>query len=280
MMGPVLWCAERFSPRWLQGQHVLTEAEHTAALLQELGARPGFVHRIPPGVDTSLFAPNPDARSDVPLLLFVGRLKRYKRVDLALRAFALVRASQADVRFIVVGKGDDFERLQGIARKLDLLDSVEFLGYVADAEIPNLYQKAWVNLQPSAAEGWGLTINEAAAAGTPTVGFACGVMPESVGPINRPYLVESESDKAFAEKVIKCLSDMRHNRFRIESALAAATARRSWERVADEYVTLFEQVIDKPSAPFNISVSQSRHSLNQIFPRHDPTNTNGMFGGE
>jgi glycosyltransferase involved in cell wall biosynthesis len=134
----------------------------TAHALHGIGVEPDRIRLVPNGVEE----PGPRAdRSPEPLFLAMGRLVEYKRIDLLLRLWERVRPVTGG-RLVIVGDGPEAPRLREIAG-----EGVEFAGHVSEADKHRLLCEAWLLLHPSAVEGWGLVITEAAARGTPAVGF-------------------------------------------------------------------------------------------------------------
>src|SRR5690606_22518693 len=125
---------------------------------------------IPNGVDLEFYSPDPATpRFEEPTLLYLGRLKRYKRVDLILLAAARLRDSGVRFRLIIAGRGDAADDLRALRDRLGLADVVDMPGYVDDEEKRRLFRRAWVHVLTSPKEGWGISNIEAAACGTPTV---------------------------------------------------------------------------------------------------------------
>lgn len=120
-------------------------------------------------VDHALHRPDPAARSGGPLVGYFGRLKRYKSVDHLLNAFAIVKRRIPNLRLVVIGEGDHRPALQSLARRLSIERSVRFTGYVDEGAKVRLLQEAWFMVNTSSKEGWGLTVIEANACGTPVL---------------------------------------------------------------------------------------------------------------
>src|SRR5206468_6536222 len=99
-------------------------------------------------------------------LPILGRLKRYKGVETAVRAVALARSKRPDVTLEIAGQGDDRIRLERLARALRQADAVRFLGFVSEEAKRRLLRRAWAVVLPSPKEGWGISNVEAAACGT------------------------------------------------------------------------------------------------------------------
>lgn len=102
-------------------------------------------------------------------LLFVGRLIPEKRAETLLPALALARSTLPDLRLVVVGDGPDLLHLQSAVREAGLGDSVDLLGFVAAERLDALRRGALALVLPSAREGYGLVVLEAASVGVPSI---------------------------------------------------------------------------------------------------------------
>src|SRR5262249_13318893 len=123
---------------------------------------------VPLGVDDLFFATDgPDANEHVELL-HVGSTVPRKRIDVLLRIVAAVAANEPTLRLVRVG--DPLTEDQGqLARDLGVADRLIERPYVDEAELPLVYRRAAMVLQPSEREGFGLPVIEALASGTPVV---------------------------------------------------------------------------------------------------------------
>ena len=148
------------------------------------------------GVDIATFTPAKNARSETPVFVYLGRLKRYKRVDLVIRAFALLE--RPDVRLEIAGKGDDRERLERLVSDLHLDDRVRFLGYVTETQKRDLLRRAWASVLASPKEGWGISNLESAACGTPVIAADSPGIRESVVDGDTGFLVPGSDVAAYA----------------------------------------------------------------------------------
>lgn len=181
-----VWLAERVMPAVYRHAPVVVISESTADDLVARGFERERITVSHPGVDHTVCSPGAGGsgaeRAPEPTLVYVGRLKRYKSVDVVLRAVArLARDRPAEpVRLVVAGRGDDAGRLEGIAAELGIEALVEFRGYVSEAEKVSLLRRAWANVYPSPKEGWGITNIEAAACGTPSLASDAPGLRESV----------------------------------------------------------------------------------------------------
>ena len=154
------------------------------------------VRVIYPGVSLDRYTPTGTSRASRPLFAYVGRLKKYKGVDLVIRAFAAIERDDATLE--IAGAGDYRPALEALARSLDLGDRVRFLGFVTEAEKLELYRRAWAVALASPKEGWGLTNIEAAACGTPVVASNSPGIRESVRHGDTGFLVPHGNVAAMA----------------------------------------------------------------------------------
>ncbi|HVZ48061.1 MAG TPA: glycosyltransferase family 4 protein [Gemmatimonadaceae bacterium] len=177
-LAAAVWLSERPLPFAYREVPFEAISESTADDLVARGIARSHVRVIYPGVRSDRFTPAAAARAARPTFAYVGRLKRYKGVDLLIRAFARVAAPEAVLE--IAGAGDFRSALEALARSLDLGDRVRFLGFVSEAEKLALLRRAWAVVLASPKEGWGLTNVEAAACGTPVVASDSPGIRESV----------------------------------------------------------------------------------------------------
>jgi glycosyltransferase involved in cell wall biosynthesis len=129
---------------------------------------------IPNGLDVKCFADAEPESRERPYLLTVGRLKKYKGVQHAIRALGEL----AEYELVIAGSGPYRDALERVAREAGVADRVAFLGYVGDERLPGLYAGAEVFLNLSEFEAYGMTVAEALAAGTPCVVREAGALTE------------------------------------------------------------------------------------------------------
>lgn len=161
--------------RWLYGSsRFMTISEASARDMGKVGIRREQIEVNHMGVELEAFEPG--VRASEPTLLYLGRLKRYKRIEYVLDALEAVPEAVLDV----AGEGDHREELEREIAERGLTDRVRMHGHVDEETKLRLLQSAWVNLTASSAEGWCLTVMEAAACRTPSVAMAVGGLPESI----------------------------------------------------------------------------------------------------
>jgi glycosyltransferase involved in cell wall biosynthesis len=139
--------------------------------------------------------------------LYVGRLKRYKGVETAVRAIGLARGMGSEIRLDIAGQGDDRARLERLAARLGITDLVRFLGFVSEEEKRTLLRRSWATVFPSPKEGWGITNVEAAACGTPAVAADSPGLRDSVRHEETGLLVPRDDPSALAAALLRLAAD-------------------------------------------------------------------------
>jgi phosphatidylinositol alpha-1,6-mannosyltransferase len=213
----------------------------------EIEAGDDLVRVVPLGADHVFFRPGVDTtavRERYGLdggrwLLSVARLSRHKGVDTAVKALARLAERYPDLRYAVVGSGEELEALEEEARGLGVGDRVRFLTDVPDRDLPALYNVAEVylgvsRLMEQRVEGFGISIAEASACGVPVVAGRSGGIPEAVRDGETGFLVDAERVEAVAEAVRRLLDD-RELRARLGAAgRRAVETYYNWDRVAGD----------------------------------------------
>jgi glycosyltransferase involved in cell wall biosynthesis len=189
------------------------------------GERIGVVHC---GLDHTAYRVDPTvAKSEAPTIAFVGRLRRYKGVDWVMRALPRVLAQQPNTKLLVVGDGPFAPELKLMAARLGVAHAVAFLGFLPMAEKVRRMQEAWVVVQPSPKEGWGLTVVEAGACGTAVVAADSPGLRDSVRRDETGLLVPFDDTSAMADALLRVLGD-RELRERLARNGIAWAAQHQW----------------------------------------------------
>lgn len=229
----VVWLSERPIPRVYRRSAFHAISESTRDDLVGRGVRPEAVRVIYPGVDARAYSPDPGTRRAAePTFAYVGRLKRYKGLDIALRAVALAGRDVPGLRFEVAGTGDDRPRLERLAARLGVQDRVRFLGFVSEDDKLRLLRRAWAHVFPSPKEGWGISNVEAAACGTPAVASDSPGLRESVQNGETGILVPHNDPEALANAMRRLSGDVELVG-RFGKAGRAFAESLSWDRAAE-----------------------------------------------
>jgi glycosyltransferase involved in cell wall biosynthesis len=158
----------KVAPVIYRGTDIVTLSPSSKAdMVARLGLKPERIHVVPPGVDDR-FTPGGE-RSPYPLVVFVGRLMPVKQVDVLIKVLDEVHRQVPDMQARLVGTGPERGALKTLSHELGAEGWLRFEGRLDDEELVELYRHAWVVTSASHAEGWGMTLTEAAACGTPAV---------------------------------------------------------------------------------------------------------------
>lgn len=180
----------------------LSESSRTE-IIEYLGLPASRVRVVPPGIDEK-FHPFGD-KSDTPLVVAVGRLMPSKRFDDLIATMAKVRALVPTTELVIVGDGYERPALEAQIASLGSQSWIRLAGRVSDEELLSLYRKAWLVTSASIAEGWGMTLTEAAGCGTPSVATDIAGHRDSVAP-NLSGLL-ARTPREFTEQVTAVLTN-------------------------------------------------------------------------
>jgi len=210
-------------------------SRNLAETIQNLGRK--SVHLISNGIHVQQLA---DARDRVEKvhgrILFVGRLEKWKGVDVLLRAFAQLRVASCELR--VVGDGSQREHLEQLTRDLGIADRVEFLGYIPSNTLAQYYAESEIFCGLSRSEALGNVFLEAQAAGCAVIGTTVGGIPDIIEHEKTGFLVAPGNIDAAASAIKRILEDA-DLRDRIQKAGAARAQSFDWQIIAAEYAKLY-----------------------------------------
>lgn len=233
-MASLVWLAERAIPRRYRSAWFHAISESTRDDLVARGIPRERIAVVHPGVDARHYTPDPEGhRSEPPRFVYVGRLKRYKGVEFLLRGLALARETMPELQLDIAGSGDDRPRLERLVAELGLGDSVRFRGFVDEPTKVALLRGAVANVFPSPKEGWGITVMEAAACGTPSLASDSPGLRDSVLDGNTGLLVPHGDPVALAGAMVRLAQDRALVERLGEAARQHALAH-SWHDAADQ----------------------------------------------
>jgi glycosyltransferase involved in cell wall biosynthesis len=226
-----VWLAER--PLGSRYKNVPFQAisESTAEDLAGRGIPRSSIEVIYPGIDTVAYTPDAVERASAPVFSYLGRLKKYKGVQLVIRAFAEMAVPSAVLE--IAGAGDYRPDLEQLAKSLDLGDRVRFLGRISEAEKVALLRRSWSLVFASPKEGWGITNLEAAACGTPVVASNSPGIRESVRDGHTGFLVP-HGDIAGMASAMRRVASSPDLVTKLGVAARTFSETFTWERAADE----------------------------------------------
>ena len=218
--------------------YVVTVSESTKRELETIGFKAEKVWIVYNAVTQSPVATS-DFKSPEPLVVYVGRVKRYKRLDHLLRAIKEV----PNCRLIVAGKGDSdvYESLRALARELQLDSRVELVGEVSEDEKRSILKRAWICVATSMKEGFGISVLEAQAFGVPVVAYDVPGLNESVQNMRSGVLVRNGDVAGLAKAINLLVSDFALREKLSKGALIYAGSF-SWDRSAAQFSLILDKI--------------------------------------
>lgn len=240
-----------FLKKWLVEKQVYRRSDRFIVLSkafgqilhQEYQVPEAKIHVIPGGVDLLRFAGNlsrSQARQQLGwaedrfILFTPRRLVKRMGLDKLLVALSTIKDRAPQVWLAIAGKGPLQAALAAQATELGLNDHVKFLGFLPDEQLPLAYQAADLTVMPSQSlEGFGLTLLESLASGTPVMCTPIGGMPEVIAPFSPDLIADSGETQAIAVRLTAILTG--------ETALPSRNACRQyaadnfdWHKIAQQ----------------------------------------------
>lgn len=247
VFGPVLsrlgwWIESKVSPLVYRGVPCVTVSDRSRQEIVGLGRDPELMHVIHNGTDRALELGV--QRAERPTIVVLGRLVPHKRVELAIDVIARLRDTLPDVELRVIGDGWWRPEIERHAAASGVSDRVHLLGFVDEATKHRELSRAWLALAPSAKEGWGLNVIEAASHGVPTLAHhGAGGLSESIVDHVTGILVAGVSEMArVAARVLldaRLREELGHN-------AQLLSHRYTWEAAVEEWEGLLVSVAGAP----------------------------------
>lgn len=238
---PAAWIGRHLestvAPPLYRRTHTVTLCEDSAADLTGLGWRPDRLHIAHAGVDP-FFSPG-EQRTSHPSIVAVGRLAPVKRFIDLLDQFENVRMRVPDARLTIVGEGPERRRLEQWIREREASAWVELAGRVDRESLRNLYRESWLIASASLAEGWGLTLTEAAGCGTPAVATDIGGHRSAVLDGRTGWLTDLDS---LGDRCADLLLDTDTRESMGTAALQWARSL-SWDRLAENVLRPLHRIV-------------------------------------
>jgi glycosyltransferase involved in cell wall biosynthesis len=223
--------------KWLSNYKntiTLALSNSTKVDVEELGFKRVFV--VPPGLNITPL-PCLKEKEANPTIVFIGRLKKAKLPDHALKAFSIIKREIHDAKMWIIGDGYFRKKLQSFEKK-----DVTFYGKISNEKKFELLSRAHIILVPGVREGWGLIVTEANAMGTPAIGYDVPGLRDSIRHDETGITVVEKTPAAMAQQAISLLRDsdrlIKYSRSALEFSKQF-----SWDKTAD----LFEKILNNQS---------------------------------
>ncbi|MFC8275626.1 glycosyltransferase family 4 protein [Streptomyces sp. NPDC057271] len=191
------------------------------------------IHIVPNGSPRTADISPGVSRSPAPAITVVSRLMPQKRVDLLVRALPRLLGKVPDLTVDICGDGPERERLGALAAELGVSSAVVLHGRVSEERKQELFRRAWLTVVPSVAEGWGLTVIEANAVGTPALAYDVPGLRDAVQPGVNGWLLPPATDLADGVATALDVLATEEARTRVAERCRAWAAAFSWDDSAE-----------------------------------------------
>lgn len=198
---------------------------------------------IPNGIDTEKFQPPKKRELSKPIkALTVCRLISRKRINILIEAVSFAKENSIDIKLNIAGEGNLTDELKSLANKLNIAESVEFLGRVPAEKMPQLYRDNDIFLMSSAHEGMSNAMLEAISSGLPIITTCCEGTEELID--DNGIIIENANPESIARAIQTITADKT-----LYEKMTAAAKRKSesftWKIVSDKYRILYNAVLDE-----------------------------------
>lgn len=213
---------------------MVTISKSSKEAMESLGFS-SLIDIIHPGVNLEKFIPR--AKTSNPSIFYLGRLKPYKSVDKLITAFSQVARDIPSATLTIAGEGESRLELEEMTLKLGLSSVVKFLGRVSEKAKAELLASSWILAQPSKIEGWGITVIEANASGTPVIASDVPGLRDSVRNPHTGLLVTWDNQEKWVDAMVKIISD-ENFRKSLEQGAQLWSKNFSWGKSVDNFTQI------------------------------------------
>lgn len=206
---------------------VVTVSPSTKLSLESLGFKKEQIEIVYNGINLETFLQIPKTKQ--PSLLYLGRLKKYKKIDDLLYAFKEIKAKIPDTILTIAGIGEELVHLKKIAEELNLEHSIAFKGFITEEEKRTLLAKSWLLVYPSTHEGWGISVIEANASATIAVASNVAGLRDAVRD-SETGLLFNVGDRSDLAKKISYIINEPEKRIKMEHEALLWANQFSWDK--------------------------------------------------
>ena len=187
---------EKLYPVLYRNKKIVTESISSEEDLIKLGFSKENIIKIAPGVDLNMFKTGKKSQSVQ--LVYFGGIRKYKRPEFSIEVYEELREKIKDLKLVITGNGPLLRKMKEDVNNKNY--NIDFLGRIDSNQLSRIVSESWINLHFSVTEGWGYSILESSASGTPTVAFRVpGVIDTLKDNING-FLVDDISE--FRDKIL------------------------------------------------------------------------------
>ena len=218
--------------------HFVTISKTSLKDLVSLGINVSRISIINPGVNSDLFIPK--KKTEQPTIVYFGGMRPYKRPEEVLYLLKDLLTEIPSIELNIIGDGLSRGYLEQLCVNLKLTNKVHFKGIISRKQLAEIVASAWLNIHCSTTEGWGISITEAASAGTPTVAYRVPGVSESIEYGVNGITVEDGDRIA----LVAAAKNILNNPQRWWSSSVEVAAKYSWDRTAEMWDNLIHKIVE------------------------------------
>lgn len=227
--------AEKMIPKVYRNTPIFAVSESTKKELIELGQPENKIDILYNAINHHLFDNIKVDKYEEPTICYIGRIKKYKNLEAVIDALPGVIENIPNLKFKIAGSGDHLPKLKKYVDAKGLSANVDFLGYLTEKEKAEEMAKSWLFVTMALKEGWGITVIEANAAGTPVIGSDVPGLRDSIKDNVTGKLVELNN----TQQLQKVLIELLDNKEKLQEMSLEAkkwASNFTWDNSADHFL--------------------------------------------
>lgn len=228
-------------PLFYNGVKIMAISQTTKTDLVKLGFKKKNIEIVYCGIDGGKIN-RPGKKFSVPTILYLGRIKKYKRVDMLIKIMPEILKIVPNAHLFIAGWGTEGTSVMDISMRSGNRKKVKIIGTVSEREKRYLLARSWVFVNPSIGEGWGISVIEANLYGTPAIAFDVAGLSESIQDGETGLLVKNEQE--LIDKICLVLKN-RNVREKLSNSSIKWAKKFNWDSAASQSIKIMKQVSGK-----------------------------------
>ena len=227
---------EKIYPNLYKNIPIITISESSKKEIEKNGFSNSQVKVIPMGSNSKIVSNLPKKEKEK-TLIFVSRLSKTKGVIDAIKAVEIIKKIIPDIKLWIIGRGEgEFViELQKLVKDLDLSENIKFFDYVTEEKKEELLTRAHILIAPSVKEGWGLTVHEAGARGTPAVVYNVPGLRDIVKDNVNGIICQENSPESLSDNIQKILQDDNFYA-KLQKGAVSERKKHTWSNTAGKFL--------------------------------------------
>lgn len=223
---------------------IIADAQISASKIMDLGIPPKKVITIPSGIDPQLFYPR--TREDgLPVLVSVRHHKPIYNLDIVLKALAILKNQGRNVKLLLGGDGPLRSDLERLAKRIQIVGNVEFLGNIPHEDLGDVYRQASIYLSIPRSDATSISLLEAMACGTFPIASDIPANREWITDGKNGFLVPFDNPAKLAERIAQAIDD-RNLRLTAEKINREIIEEKAlWEKNMETVAILYSRLLEK-----------------------------------